>query len=130
IAALVMENDASQYLKRLAESLFVASLITLGSCSNEFHKGDLVGTYVLNTGTAIDSLELKSNGDYVHGYQGKGSSKEILTGKWELQKTPDGQLVSLDHFRPLPMETSHDSGYYFLQPDRLFYFGFGSICLV
>jgi hypothetical protein len=119
-------NDVRQSPKRFAALFFVVSLAALGACSGEFHKEDLIGTYVLNTRPAMNTLELKSNGDYVHGYQEIGAAKENFTGKWELERTHYGQVVSLDNFHALPGESAKGSGYYLLEPTRFL----GSVRLV
>jgi hypothetical protein len=116
----------TQSPKRFAASFLVASLVALGACSGEFHKDELIGTYILNTGPAMNTLELKRDGDYVHGYQEKGSAKKTLTGKWELERTRYGQVVILENFHPLPGESTNARGYYLLEPTRFF----GSVRLV
>jgi hypothetical protein len=62
----------------------------------------------------MNTLELKSDGDYVHGYQENGSAKETLTGKWELERTRYGQVVRLDNFHALPGENTQ--GQWILSP--------------
>jgi len=116
----IQANDVRQIPKRFAALFFVVSLAALGACSVEFHKDELIGTYVLNTGPATNILELKSDGGYVHGYQEKGSAKETLTGKWELDRTRYGQVVRLDNFHALSGESTKGNGYYLLEPTRFF----------
>ncbi len=101
-------------------------MLALGACSDQFRKEDLVGKYVLNTGPYIDTLELKSDGNYVHAYQPIGSEKETLSGKWQLDETAVGQYVTLNDHRPLPSENSSSRGFYLLRATRFF----GSIRLV
>jgi hypothetical protein len=122
----IQANDVRQSSKRCAAIFFIASLAALGACSGEFHKDDLIGTYVLNTGPAMNTLELKSDGEYVLGYREKGSAKENFTGKWELERTHYGQVVSLDNFHALPGESAKGNGYYLLEPTRFL----GSVRLV
>jgi hypothetical protein len=122
----IRANDVRQGLKRFATSFFLALLLALGACSSEFRKDDLIGTYVLNTGPAMNTLELKRGGEYVHSYQEKDTAKETLTGKWELERTREGQVVTLDNFHALPGESVSGNGYYLLEPNRFF----GSIRLV
>jgi hypothetical protein len=74
----------------------------------------------------MNTLELKRDGEYVHGYQEKGSAKQTLTGKWELERTRYGQVVTLENFHPLRGENTSGNGYYLLEPNRFF----GSIRLV
>jgi hypothetical protein len=71
-------------------------------------------------------LELKGSGYYTHSYQWKDSPKEVSSGKWQLDDTRDGQVVTLDHFHPLPREKTNGDGFYLLEPTR----SFGSIRLV
>ncbi len=111
--------------KRLVVSFVLASLIAFSGCSEKFQESDLIGMYVLNTGPGVNTLELKVDGTYVYTYGENGFTKINITGKWELEKTYYGQVVTLAHFRPRG-EGTKDYGYYLLTPNRFF----GSIRLV
>ena len=115
-----------QISKRLVKLFTFIFLIALGACSGEFSRDDLIGVYILNTGSAADTLELKRNGEYVNIYQEKDSAKETVTGKWELERTYYSQVVVLDNFHPLPEKSATRNGFYLLEPTRFL----GSIRLV
>src|SRR5260370_7930208 len=87
----IQANDVRQIPKRFAALFFVVSLAALGACSVEFHKDELIGTYVLNTGPATNILELKSDGGYVPGHQEKGSAKKTPPRKRDPTSTRHGQ---------------------------------------
>jgi hypothetical protein len=121
----IQENNVWTITKRLVVSFVLASLIAFSGCSEKFQESDLIGMYVLNTGPGVNTLELKVDGTYVYTYGENGFTKINITGKWELEKTYYGQVVTLAHFRPRG-EGTKDYGYYLLTPNRFF----GSIRLV
>ena len=100
--------------------LLMLLALSLGGCSDKFTPGELVGLYTLNVGPGSDVLELKSDGTYVHSYQAFSAPKSELGGKWQLDDTPVGEMVTLDNFKVLSGEDSGRSGYYLLTPTRFF----------
>jgi putative transposase len=104
----------------------IICMVVLVACSSRFARDEPIGTYILNSGLESDVLELKGSGYYTHSYQWKDSPKEVSSGKWQLDDTRDGQVVTLDHFHPLPREKTNGDGFYLLEPTR----SFGSIRLV
>jgi hypothetical protein len=107
--------------------LCIFALAFVGGCSHRFYKEELVGAYTLNTGPAIETLELRRNGDYTYGDQESGAAKKVFTGKWQLDDTKDGQVVTLDNFGVLRSGGSASrNGFYVLSPTRFF----GSVRLV
>jgi|SRR6185437_3802115 len=116
----------SRSLPRLSALLLAFGITSLVGCSDKFTPNDLVGSYALNVGPGSDVLELKGDGTYVHSYQDSNVPKNELGGKWQLDNTPNGEVVTLDNFKVLPGENATGSGYYLLKPTRFF----GSIRLM
>jgi len=107
--------------------LFVALwALTLVGCSDKFTIEELAGTYTLNVGPGVDSVELRSDGIYIHSYQDSNVPKNESSGTWQLDTTPDGEFVTLNDFKPLPGENTTGRGYYLLKPMH----SFGSIRLM
>ena len=59
---------------------------------------DVVGTYVLNRGSAQDMIHVRSDGRYVHSYVLPGRMVAADSGTWQLGDY-DGQRVLFDNFR-------------------------------
>jgi hypothetical protein len=89
-------------LARVSALLLALGTVSLEGCSDKFIPNDLVGSYTLNVGPGSDVLELKSDGTYVHSYQDANFPKSKLGGKWQLDSTPDGEVVTLEDFKVLP----------------------------
>lgn len=111
---------------KLTIALISICLITISACSDQFQKEDLIGIYVLNIGAARDTIELKGNGEYLHSYYSQESPEDISIGKWKLETTLDGPVITLDHFRRFPRVNRDTNEYHLLKPTRFF----GSIRLM
>ena len=81
--------------------LAVLLAMTLSACSR-VSREDVIGTYVLDNDTSGYSIELKSDGTYVHAYLGKDGKRGVQVGKWEWDKDDADNPIALDDFQAFP----------------------------
>jgi hypothetical protein len=101
--------------------LFMLLALSLSACSRPLQKADIIGTYTLDNKSVEYTLELRSDGTYVHSSTGEDGEKVTKTGQWEWEDKEDYNKVCLDNFEILPGEDIGEPsgpGFFFLSPER------------
>jgi hypothetical protein len=105
---------------RLLVSLLLV-LLTLTGCS-QVKRGEVVGSYVLDSPASGYSLQLKADGTYVHTWVAKDGKRSEETGKWEWDEDDPDNPIYLDSFAEFPDEDiggiPGSLGLFILHPER------------
>lgn len=80
-------------MNRLAATL--ALCIVLSGCGG-ISKKEAIGVYMIRVDNASGTLDLKSDGTYVQTIAITGTSAGARSGKWEMAKSGDRTLVTLE----------------------------------
>jgi hypothetical protein len=101
-------------------ALLILSVLSLGACSRSLEKADIIGTYSLDNKSAEYTLELKSNGTYVHSLTSKDGKRASQTGRWEWDSKEEDNELALYQFGQFPGEDigAMGSGIYCISPKR------------
>lgn len=71
------------------------------ACSQNFTESDLIGKYIISTDDGVDTIELKSNGTYIHSYSIKGGPVQQQQGSWDIETFQAGPTVVLTNFQSI-----------------------------
>lgn len=111
-------------MNSLIALLFLVAAVTSTGCAMEnIDRTDLVGRYVANYENAIDTLELREDGTYVHHYKSLTGDKEFTnTNTWEFEyKDEKPRIIFSEFISGLPEQysgPSKNSGYWITEIRR------------
>ncbi len=93
-------------------------MAVLSACSGKIDVPSLLVKYVLSGGEGLDTLELKADGTYIHGYTDYATALATRIGQWDLGDVDGAKTVTLHDFVPLRGEPASGQGVYALKVER------------
>jgi hypothetical protein len=79
--------------------LICCASLLLGGCQRPIIETDLVGRYTANFGNGTDTLELRSDGTYLHVFRQPGASTDVRNeGSWSMALSEGRDRVAFRDF--------------------------------
>ena len=96
-------REACSTLTRLVDTSVLMAALTgmvVVGCKATEQPTDVVGRYVMNRGKALDEIEVRPDGKYIHYYQPPDSLVRADSGTWELEMYKGRPLLLFYDFTP------------------------------
>ena len=77
--------------------LLISIAVFISGCSKEINQEDIIGKFTANHDQGIDTLEIRTDGTYIHEF--KSNEKSFInTDKWEFEKNDGKPVLTLSGF--------------------------------
>ena len=90
----------------------------LSACSHPVDVSTLAGKYTMNGGEGLETLELKPDGTYVHGYIDYSNAESGRSGSWELGDVDGAKTVTLHDYVAIRGEPTNGPDIYLLKVEH------------
>jgi len=76
------------------------ALLNLLACGEKLDSRSVAGEYVANHNFGRDVIVVRDDGTYVHTFVASNGSRQKESGRWELDRDPQGDMISFSGFTP------------------------------